>query len=155
MESVAFSVVGVPQTMGSAKTVPTRANWRSIPGVRWKVVRDGDQAIADWQKKIKTVAQAEMWEEEPMTGPLVVQMTFALPRPQGHFGTGRNAGVVRAGAAEFPDVQKNDLDKLLRAACDPLSDVVYVDDGQIVNLHGWKRYGKPGVQITVSRIGAT
>jgi crossover junction endodeoxyribonuclease RusA len=152
MESVSFSVLGEPKGMGSSKAVPTRSNWRFVPGVRWKVV-DASHNTDDWQKKVSAAAKTAMWAFDPMDGPLAVMMTFGLSRPMAHYGTGKNVRNVRPAAPQFPANQRDDLDKLVRAVGDALTGIVYDDDGQVINLHAWKRYGKPGVQITVSRIG--
>jgi crossover junction endodeoxyribonuclease RusA len=155
MESVDIRVVGLPKGMGSAKAVPTNANWRNVPGVRWKVV-DNSHATDEWQRQVESAAKTACFGQEPIDGPCVVQMTFSLPRPASHFGTGRNAEVLKPGAPEYPVGHGcGDLDKLVRAVGDALTGVVYVDDALIVNLHAWKRYGAPGVQITVSRIGGS
>jgi Holliday junction resolvase RusA-like endonuclease len=145
METVTFSVVGLPRAMGSAKAVPTNRNWRTVPGVRWRVVKEGNDSkeIEKWQDTIRSVAAPAMKGADPIEkdAALVLQITFCLPRP---------ASVKR----EHPTVAP-DLDKLVRAAGDALTGIVWVDDSQIVNLHAWKRYGKPGATITVSRIGAS
>jgi crossover junction endodeoxyribonuclease RusA len=80
-------------------------------------------------------------------------VTFSLARPAGHYGTGRNAGIVRAGAPEFP-ATRPDLDKLARSTLDGLKSAgLYGDDGQVVILNVNKRYclnGEPpgaGIEI--------
>jgi Holliday junction resolvase RusA-like endonuclease len=70
--------------------------------------------------------RGELWR-----GPVHLRIAFGLPRPKGHFGTGRNAGTVKPSAPPFPAV-KPDVDKLSRAVMDALRGVVYADDAQVV-----------------------
>jgi Holliday junction resolvase RusA-like endonuclease len=63
-------------------------------------------------------------------------------RPKGHFGTGRNAGRLKPSAPLY--VQTNpDVDKLLRAIGDALTQVAITDDRCIVIAHAEKHYGTP------------
>lgn len=141
MEDVAFTVLGVPKGMGSSKAVPMNRNWRNIPGVRWRVL-DSSHDVDAWQKTVTSVARGAMIGDEPIDGPVVLQVTFELARPK----------TVKR---EYPSVAP-DLDKLVRAIGDALTGIVWVDDSQVVNLHAWKRYsGRDAAQITVSRIGAS
>jgi crossover junction endodeoxyribonuclease RusA len=128
--------------MGSSKAVPMNRNWRALPGVRWRVVHDSDGKVPAWQEKVKSAAQTAMFGLEPMRGPVMVAMTFTLPRPPS----------VPEKKRPYPCVAP-DLDKLARAVGDALTGVVYVDDSLIVNLHLYKRYGTPGVVVTIGEIG--
>jgi Holliday junction resolvase RusA-like endonuclease len=113
-----------------------------VPGVRWRVVRQGDQKIADWQKKVKAAALTAMFGLSPMTGAVTVTMTFTVSRPPS----------VSEKKRPYPTVAP-DLDKLARAVGDALTGSVYADDALIVDLHLYKRYGPPGVVITAGEIG--
>lgn len=89
--------------------------------------------------------------------PLAVTLVFILPRPAGHFGSGRNAGQVKPSAPPFP-VTKPDLDKLCRAVLDALTDAgVWRDDSQVAELNAGKVYAtggdRPGCVIEVSSLG--
>lgn len=78
-----------------------------------------------------------------MTGPVVVEATFVLARPLGHYGTGRNAGTLRPSAPEYPTV-KPDADKLVRMILDALTDAdLWEDDARVVDLDVRKRYPSP------------
>lgn len=70
-----------------------------------------------------------------------VSLTFYLPRPK---------TVLR----KFPSVRP-DLDKLARACLDAITGIAFLDDGQVCDLHCYKRYqseGGIGVRITVEPI---
>lgn len=81
-----------------------------------------------------------------------VELTFVLPRGKGHFGTGRNAGLLKDSAPAQPAVRP-DVDKLTRNALDAMKGVVYSDDGQVAELVARKVFGEPArVVISVWRL---
>jgi Holliday junction resolvase RusA-like endonuclease len=85
--------------------------------------------------------------------PCSVTATFRFPRPQGHFGTGRNSGELR-GSAPFHHIVKPDADKLIRALGDGIeASGLLRGDQQIVSWNISKRYcvGEevPGVLLTM------
>ena len=78
-----------------------------------------------------------------------LQACFWLPRPKGHFGTGKNAGKLKKSAPLYCST-KPDLDKLLRAVCDALwQSGVLSSDALITKITSEKRYGDPGVLINL------
>lgn len=93
----------------------------------------------DWRTTIQAAAM-DAYVGPLLEGPLEVEMTFFRVRPKSHFGTGRNAGVVKASSPEHP-ITKPDVTKLVRAAEDALTGVLWRDDSQIVSAHTHKRYG--------------
>jgi len=118
-----ITVYGTPVTQGSK----TRNRYG---GVR----DDNASTLRPWREAVKQAALALMPGRERLTGPVSVTATFAFDRPQGHYGTGRNAGRLRDSAPPTPANRgSGDLDKLLRAAFDSLSDAgVWRDDSQVV-----------------------
>jgi Holliday junction resolvase RusA-like endonuclease len=81
---------------------------------------------------------------------------FYLPRPGGHFGTGRNAGLVKNSAPLWPAV-KPDLDKLERAVFDSLESAgVWGNDSICCGVTGWKHYADargPGLVLSMAELG--
>jgi crossover junction endodeoxyribonuclease RusA len=76
----------------------------------------------------------------PMAGAIVLEVKFRLPRPKGHYGTGRNAGLLKP-SAPFHPAGRPDLDKLLRSTFDALGEAgVWGDDSQVVTVRGQKVY---------------
>jgi crossover junction endodeoxyribonuclease RusA len=124
MTVVEFTVPGVPAPQGSKNAFGGEANPRTRP----------------WRAAI--TAEASMYYEEPLRGPVGVTADFVFPRPKSHFGTGKNAGTVKA-TAPFLAISKKvgDLDKLCRAVGDALTGVALLDDSQIVCWSAEKRYG--------------
>jgi crossover junction endodeoxyribonuclease RusA len=92
-------------------------------------------------------------EEPPILGAVELRLGFDLPRPAGHYGTGRNAAVLKPSAPVHP-ITVPDLDKLVRCVSDAITDArLWADDSQVVSLVTAKRYGEqPGVHITVTEL---
>lgn len=135
-----FTVHGVAQPAGSkrgfhrgGRVIITDANAKSRP----------------WKAQVTDAGAAAMGGAALLDGPLSLELVFYIPRPKGHYGTGRNAGTVRASAPAFPAV-KPDVLKLARAVEDALTGIAYRDDAQIVQERLVKRYGEPArVEVVI------
>lgn len=132
MAAVSFTVYGKAETAGSkrgfynqkiGRVILTDDNAKSRP---WKAL------VTDAALQAMTVHGDEGTSgyRTPLEGPLLLEVTFWIPRPKGHYGSGRNAENVKAGAPFAPTV-KPDLLKLTRAVEDAMTGVVYRDDAQI------------------------
>lgn len=130
--SVSFRVLGLPVAQGSKTAF--RAGDRTL------IVDAKRAALGPWREAIASVAAEAI--SEPYAGPVLVELNFVLPRPKSHFGTGANAGRVKAGAP-FYVATRPDVDKLARAVCDALTGIAFRDDAQVAVLHTAKRYGEP------------
>jgi Holliday junction resolvase RusA-like endonuclease len=70
----------------------------------------------------------------PQAVPLRLDCTFYVKRPKGHYGTGRNAGVLKGRAPEYP-TGKPDLSNLVKMVEDCLVLArVMPDDDQVVEI---------------------
>jgi Holliday junction resolvase RusA-like endonuclease len=89
----------------------------------------------------------------PWGGPLHVGVTFSMPRPKGHYGSGRNADKVKASAPPYP-VGRPDLDNLVKAVLDALRGIAWGDDTQVVSLRARKTWAEPspGAVIVVREV---
>lgn len=77
-------------------------------------------------------------------------ISFYQCRPLGHYGTGKNSGLLKDSAPCCPTIAP-DADKLARAVLDGLEGQLYRNDAQIVSMAANKRYGEPArVEIEVS-----
>ena len=151
-----FVVLGRPQPAGSKRAFLIR----KAGEVKGVAVTEDAKHSRTWRQLVQSAATDALgWTPEPDTwgyfslaGPLVLEATFYVARPAGHFGTGRNAGVVRASAPRFPTVRP-DATKLVRALEDALTGLVWRDDAQVVSQHIHKRFGTPErAEVTVSRL---
>jgi Holliday junction resolvase RusA-like endonuclease len=142
MTTVSLVVHGDAQPAGSK-----RAFMR--PGARFPQVVDANPKSAGWKSQIGK-ACAEQYGGAFLEGPLVMIVRFYQPRIKGHFGTGRNAGLLKDSAPARPIVAP-DVDKLSRAVLDGLTGQLYRDDAQVVTKLAEKHYGEPArVEIEVT-----
>jgi len=154
-KSISFFVAGTPAPGGSKRAFVLRRKGGAI------VTRPNGSPIVNvtdaageknkiWRSSVALFGSVAMGGRSPMLEPLAVQVTFYVKRPAGHFGTGRNAGVLKESAPAFP-AGTPDLLKLMRSTEDALTGIVWKDDAQIVDEVLHKRYGeKTGAQIVVS-----
>jgi Holliday junction resolvase RusA-like endonuclease len=141
--SVYFTVVGHPQPAGSKRAFPNKGGGVSVV--------DDNPKAKSWQAEVSVAAIQAMIdaELEMFEGPCGMAVIFTLVRPKGHFGTGKNAGVLKESAPPYPIV-KPDTTKLLRGVEDAMTTIVYRDDSQVVEQAVSKHYGTPeGVRVSV------
>ncbi|GAA4075626.1 hypothetical protein GCM10023066_00900 [Nocardioides kongjuensis] len=151
-------IPGHPLTKGSMKCVGRRGRVAHV-----LLESDDSGAKARWRAFIADSTRRG-WPagQQAVKGqPLGADITFTLDRPKSHYGTGRNAGKVKAAyTAAFPvGHDTGDVDKLLRLVLDALQDGdVIPDDCAVVDTLARKRYvdatsaepdvlGHPGVVI--------
>lgn len=79
----------------------------------------------DFLSQIKKVAP---WD--PMLGPIEMNVTFAFSRPLSHYGTGKNAGVLKANAPYW-HTTKPDRDNCDKFCMDAMSKTFWHDDSQV------------------------
>lgn len=139
MTAVEFFVPGTPVPQGSKRHVGNGVLIESARGLK------------DWRRAITDAA----WSHaglEPWTGPVSVGLTFYVARPKGHHVAGDPSRPVKANAPDVPTT-KPDLDKLVRAVLDAMTDAgVWRDDSQVVWLQARKAYAgfghtTPGVAV--------
>ncbi len=144
-EPLFFTVYGTAAPKGSPKVQmrgkPGHAgNCRLCGALKFPRVLEDTPETARWQKSVALAAKYAMrgrarWNDTP----LVVQVTFGFERPTGHYGTGRNAHVLKPSAPIAPSV-KPDTDKLLRTTLDGMNGIVFDDDARVVAPQPWKIY---------------
>ncbi len=146
-----FTVIGKPQPAGSKRGFVNPKNGRVI-------ITDDAKKSRPWKQEVAGEARAQMGGV-PFAGPVVLTLTFFVRRPKGHFGTGRNAAVLKPSAPAYPTTRP-DLTKYIRAVEDAMSDAnVWGDDAQVVDQHAYKRYCEPGgaerCEVTVRAMPGT
>jgi Holliday junction resolvase RusA-like endonuclease len=113
-----------------------------VPAPQGSLIRPDNPATRPWKQAIAWEARAALGHFDLITGPVEIIARLYFPRPKSHFGTGRNASVLKATAPSFHQ-SKPDTDKLQRAIGDSLTGVLLRDDSQIVHWDVWKFYGNP------------
>lgn len=127
---VRIVVYGVAQPGGSKTAVRTKSGK--------VVVRDASRGVAEWRKQVAQAAGEAMEGRPLLEGPLVLTVSFAVPRPRSHYG---RRG-LRPSAPVLPTTRP-DLTKLLRAVEDALTGIVWRDDAQVVFQQASKCYDEP------------
>ena len=131
--AVHFWVPGVPAPQGSKRAVTRGGKVRLI---------EMSKRVKPWRQAVSLAASRHV--PFPPGVPLSLLVEFRLPRPKAHYGTGRNAAVLKASAPKFV-TGTPDADKLLRSSCDGLTDSgVIADDSQLVFVSALKCYADSG-----------
>lgn len=140
-DPIAFEVRGEPAPQGSLRA-------RAV-GKFAKAYHQSNPTLQAWRTAVASAAQphapADLWD-----GPVAIRLDFAVLRPASvptHRGRGSARHPVRSWPARAPD-----LDKYVRAVLDALTQVVWKDDGQVVEIRATKDYGTPGVRVEVRRV---
>jgi Holliday junction resolvase RusA-like endonuclease len=144
--------IGTPRPQGSKKAFYNAKLGRAL------IVDDNDAKLRTWRQDVVAAAVAAIraahFTRAVAHTPIDVAITFMMPRPKGHWRTGRNAHLLRDDAPKRPTT-KPDGDKLTRATLDALRDAgVYVDDAQVVDQSFRKVWAteRPGAVIEVREV---
>ena len=89
-------------------------------------------------------------------GAIHILLVFYMPRPKSHYGTGRNANLLKD-TAPYHHTKTPDIDNLTKAVMDAITDIkVWKDDKQVVAVDAEKRYctsyGSEGLTIDIEFI---
>ena len=162
---ISFTVKGEPIPKGS--TVGFLKNWpyksikkqfeiaRRILNKNWRPVcdvRHSSKHLKAWEKETSKAAEKAMQAfDGPFRGPIIVYATFFLERPQDHFiGKKKLKERLKEAYRNLWPMKAPDLDKTMRAINDAMTEIVYVDDKQVVGICTLKKYGvRPGVRVKV------
>lgn len=142
-EVVSFFVAGTPKPQGSKRAFVHPKTRRAI------LTESAGAALKDWRYDVKTTAIMKMAGKDMIVTPkaVMLKVNFILPRP---------VSLPKTKPTPLA-AKKPDTDKLLRAIGDALTGVVYSDDSQVIELHGFKRVAElgetPGAHIFVQEVG--
>lgn len=143
MNSLVVNVHGLPAPQGSKRHVGRG------------IMVESSKRVKPWREAVKHAAldvlSLNNADDYPFgTEPVGITATFYLPRPKGHFRTGRNAHLLRDAAPDYP-ATKPDIDKILRSSLDALGEAcVWRDDSQVVHVVARKEYGTPGAHFEIA-----
>lgn len=136
MNTITFELHGKPATQGSKRAYTFRKKSGGI-GAR---VEEHSKHFKSWRALVVDAA-IEVYDGEPVKGPMSLKVRIIRKRPASHFGTGRNAHSLKGWAIHARPVQRPDSLKICRGIEDALSGVVWVDDSQIVRHVISKEFG--------------
>lgn len=131
MEEIQIWVPGEPAAAGSKKGFFNKKLGRVM-------IVDANKKASPWKACVSAAASQVV--SAIIEGPLRVRFDFVAVRPKSHYGSGKNANVLKLSAPAFPAV-KPDAGKLARGTEDALTGIVWRDDAQIVTEILTKRYG--------------
>lgn len=139
---ITFRVFGIPAPQGSKHGFVSKKTGKVA-------IVENSKTVGPWRQAVALAAgQARIDQNVAcLDGPLIVEITFWLPRP-------KTAPKSRTRPTVAPD-----LDKLVRSTLDSLTDAaVFADDSQVCTLLVSKFYASPdpseapGALITVRKL---
>lgn len=143
-----FFAPGSPITQGSARAFVVRGKG----GPPRAVITHANPKLREWRGVVAVAARAAGAQSHARHVAVRVTLTFFLRRPAGHFGTGKNAGVVKASAPRRPIGEHGgDVDKLARGVLDALTGVCWETDAQVADMSVVKEYAATvaGVRVEI------
>ena len=113
---------------------------------------------ASWRRDVEAALKAAGPTPLAEGVPALARMSFVMPRPKGHFGTGRNEGKLKGWAQDSMPVTRatGDADNLAKAVLDAAAPLTMHDDSQVIDLRAGKRYvgaGEPGCLLEIVEAG--
>ncbi len=131
-QAIVITAYGTPVTQGSIRSL----------GAGRPAVHSNARRLKPWRSTVREAALVVMEHHQRLAGPVQVRALFCFDRPLGHYRTGRNAHLLRDFAPGWPCSRgSGDLDKLVRACLDALTDAaVWQDDSQVVELRAGKTW---------------
>lgn len=164
-ERVTFFAPGTPAPKGSTKAFlvprggfPVHAgNSKQLHAQVCAVITADSVRLNAWTQAIFKAADRAC-EGKATPGHYHVNLEFNIARPKSHYGTGRNSERLRPTAPKFPTAKAGthggDVDKLARAVLDALTNIIWLDDSQVVSMIAHKVYAprEPGVYVTATRM---
>lgn len=143
LRSIEFRVHSHPAPQGSKNAFHHKQSGKIV-------MRESSKRVKPWRQAVGSAAEDAMGGEDAiksgrwvtMDGPVALSVTFTFPRPASHYGTGRNAAILKPSAPRYPTGKNlGDLSKLIRATEDALTDVgLWTDDCLVVDIRTTKVY---------------
>lgn len=135
-------VPGVPVQQGSKTGF--------VVGKRAVLVDANADKLKPWRAHVAGMALDAWGSRAALDEPVCVFIEFVFPRLKSHYGTGKNAAVLKPNAPRYKTTTP-DKDKLERAITDALTDAgVWKDDALVCDGGSRKLYGnKTGARIWV------
>lgn len=150
-----FDVYGTPAPQGSKKAFINARTGRA------QVKEQLAERINSWRADVRQTGLDHRIEDLGLLdAPLVVDLIFTFMRPKNHYGTGRNATVLKPSAPPRP-AGMPDLSKLARSTEDALTAVLWKDDariteyGRLLKVYAYEdrdALSSPGARIRIYRL---
>ena len=142
-----LTVVGKPRPQGSLRTlVPLRGSKPTVV--------PADAGVYKYRADIQAAFQRKYGEPKPLEGAVTLHAAFIFRRPDSHYypaaptkGRAKREELKPQWQGADDYLSTPDVDKLLRAVGDSLTGFAYVDDKQVTNCWGNKRWGEADMTI--------
>ncbi|TPV96139.1 MAG: RusA family crossover junction endodeoxyribonuclease [Myxococcales bacterium FL481] len=142
---VAFTVHGTPQPKGSKRAFIMKGKKGKKPRAS---LAEANEKAKPWMQQVSQAAGEAMGDRDLIDGPVELSVVAYMPRPKGHYRTGRFAGQAKP-SAPLLHTTRPDLFKLVRGIEDALTGVIYRDDSQIAHARATKLYTCGGAHALV------
>jgi len=141
---VTIRVLGEPAPGGSKNAMGVKRNGRYLTypnGAPVINMFDDSKYGPQWRKTVAVYGRIAMRgaDMEVLREAILVEADLYIPRPKGHYRTGKNAHMLRAGAPAYPACRP-DATKLWRSTEDALIGIVWEADEAIVGQRVVKLY---------------
>jgi len=100
-----------------------------------------------YMKLVTSIARVQ--HPELIKGAFCMVISEYRQRPQYHFGTGKNAGIVKERYRDVFCITKPDVSNVQKTVEDALNKVAYTDDSANVHHIHTKRYANPGERVGI------
>ena len=145
MAKISLVILGDPKAQGRHRTYTKGRGGRPLP-----FAIQVDPSKKD-KENLRVVVQQQA-PEQPLDGPLAVELSFYFPYRSGDYGTGRNAGILKESAPIYHTVRP-DCDNCIKLILDALKSVFWRDDSLISKLSATKCYDqKPRTEIVIETL---
>lgn len=102
-----------------------------------------------WEEVVAEAAREAMGASPPVEWPVAMSIRVVLPIPK----SWSKKKQEQAESGELSPISKQDLDNHAKSVMDACLNILYLDDGQVIDLHVSKRYGKyPCVEVTMIEV---
>ena len=95
---------------------------------RGRILDANSRTLRPWRAHVTACTRTALEGAPPLAGPTRLDVIFHIPRPASHL---KACGCLRAAAPALP-ASAPDLDKLVRAICDGLTDADAITDDRII-----------------------
>jgi Holliday junction resolvase RusA-like endonuclease len=105
------------------------------------------------QWKASVAESLQEYRGVALEGRIWINLEFRMLRPKSHFGTGRNAEVLKKQAPEH-HIQTPDIDNLVKSTMDAITNInLWRDDCQVDNIIARKIWvdSDPGVNLIIEQ----
>ena len=120
---------------------------KPVPQARARVMKGGWTFDPNKDKKNWFRLQVRERISSPFKGAVRIDLEFFMPIP-------RSTPKKRLESLKTsPHIKKPDLDNLVKFSMDGMSEIAFVDDRQVCEIHATKKYGEnPGTLISVKEL---